>query len=80
MDETPEIDKEVREDAMMEIVMDADEERSQALQRVYPGLTEKPRDTQLQKGNALMHKKGKDRSERLEGLVKLEQVRMKKEK
>lgn len=80
VDETPEIDVEVREDAMMKIVMGEDEESSEALQRVYAGLTEKPRDAQIQKGNALMHKKGKGASERLAGLVKLEEIRMKNEK
>jgi len=80
VDKTPEIDVEVRDDAMLEISMGTPQERSQALQRVYAGLTEKPRDAQIQKGNALLHRKGKDASERLDGLVKLEEIRMKNEK
>ena len=39
-------------------------------------LTEKPRDAQIMKGNAVLNKKGKSTEERLEGLVKLEKIHM----
>ena len=75
--ETPAIDVEVREDALMAIMGEDDAtERGVALQRVYSGLTEKPRDVQIMKGNAVLNKKGKSAEERLEGLVKLEKIRM----
>ena len=78
--ETPAIDVEVREDALMAIMGEDDAtERGVALQRVYSGLTEKPRDAQIMKGNAVLNKKGKSTEERLEGLVKLEKIRMKSE-
>ena len=63
-------------------IMDEDDatERGVALRRVYSGLTEKPRDAQIMKGNAVLSKKGKSTEERLKGLVKLEKIRMKSEK
>ena len=77
--ETPAIDLEVCEDVLIAIMgKDDATERGVALQRVYSGLTEKPCDAQIQKGDAVLNKKGKSAEKRLEGLVKLEKICMMK--
>ena len=73
-DETPADIVEVRDEAFEEIMLSSDSTRGHTLQGVVEGLT-RPRDDQLVKANALLSRKGKSATERLNGLVRFEDNR-----
>ena len=72
-DETPQGIAETRDEALLEIMSgggEEDEQRGIVLQGVVDGLT-KPRDNQIEKAHGLLERKGKEASERVDGLAKL---------
>ena len=72
-DETPQGIAETRDKALLEIMSDGgeeDEQRGIALQGVVDGLT-KPWDNEMEKAHGLLERKGKEASERVDGLAKL---------
>jgi hypothetical protein len=75
-DETPQGIAETRDEALLEIMSgggEEDEQRGIVLQGVVDGLT-KPWDNQMEKAHGLLERKGKEASERVDGLAKLLQA------
>jgi hypothetical protein len=72
-DETPQGIAETCDEALLEIMSgsgEEDEQRGIVLQGVVDGLTN-PRDNQMEKAHGLLECKGKEASERVDGLAKL---------
>jgi hypothetical protein len=77
-DETPQGIAETRDKALLEIMSgggEEDEQRGIVLQGVVDGLT-KPPDNQREKAHGLLEREGKEASERVYGLVKLDANRL----
>ena len=75
VDETPDEIAEVRDEAMMGIVIGSERDPI-ALQGIVDGLC-RPRDQQMVKVNTLLVKRNKDVEDRLDGLAKFEENRQK---